>query len=194
MPERKFALRPWRMEDAAALPALAGDLEVARWLRDVFPHPYTRSDAEDFLRLCCGADEDQALYRAVTVDGQVAGSMALTRGRDVYQKSAELGYWLGRPFWGRGLGTWAAEAICREGFRRWDIVRVYAGPYADNLASRRLLEKTGFRLEGVLRHSVWKLGELKDSCVYGLLREEWAERLSRGREEQDGEERDLCLK
>ena len=68
--------------------------------------------------------------------------------------------------------TWAARAICREAFAKLDIVRIYAEPYAYNTGSRRVLEKAGFTLEGTLRRSVYKRGELFDSCIYGLLKEE----------------------
>ena len=99
------------------------------------------------------------------------GSIALARGVDVYQKNAELGYWLGREFHGKGVMTQAVREICRMGFAQWDIGRIYAEPYAGNAGSRRVLEKAGFQLEGVLRRSVYKLGETQDSCMYSLLRE-----------------------
>ena len=112
------------------------------------------------------------LARAIEVDGAAVGSISLTLGSDVYRRSAELGYWLAEPFWGRGLMTSAVAEMCREGFETWDIVRIYAEPYARNLASRRVLEKAGFTLEGTLRRSVFKNGEMLDSCIYALLREE----------------------
>ena len=100
------------------------------------------------------------------------GSISLTLGSDVYRRSAELGYWLAEPFWGRGLMTAAVAEMCREGFGTWDIVRIYAEPYARNLASRRVLEKAGFTLEGTLRQCVCKNGEMLDACIYALIREE----------------------
>jgi len=93
-------------------------------------------------------------------------------GSDVYRRSAELGYWLGEPFWGRGIMTAAVETMCREGFAAWDIVRIHAEAFARNAASRRVLEKAGFALEGTLRRSVYKNGEMLDSCIYALVREE----------------------
>ena len=106
------------------------------------------------------------------VDGEAVGSISLTLGSDVYRRSAELGYWLGKPFWGRGIMTAAVTAMCRDGFGTWDIVRIHAEPFARNAASRRVLEKAGFTLEGTLRQSVYKNGEMLDSCIYALLREE----------------------
>ena len=164
-----FRLRPWRLEDAPSTARWANDLEVARWLRDVFPNPYTLQDAEVFIQICLEAGENN-LYRAIEIDGQAVGSIALARGVDVYQKNAELGYWMGREFHGKGVMTQAVREICRMGFAQWDIGRIYAEPYAGNAGSRRVLEKAGFQLEGVLRRSVYKLGETQDSCMYSLLR------------------------
>lgn len=151
-------LRPWRPEDAPSIARHADDPQVAANLRDVFPCPYQLSDAEEFIRLCRAAEPEQAIFRAIVVDGQAVGSVALTRGTDVCRRSAELGYWLGRAFWGRGIMTKAVEEMCRTGFEAWDIVRIYAEPFAHNAGSRRVLEKAGFALEGVMRSGIWKNG------------------------------------
>ena len=165
-------LRPWRPEDAPSIARHADDPQVAANLRDVFPCPYQLSDAEEFIRLCRAAEPEQAIVRAIVVDGQAVGSVALTRGTDVCRRSAELGYWLGRAFWGRGIMTKAVEEMCRTGFEAWDIVRIYAEPFAHNAGSRRVLEKAGFALEGVMRSGIWKNGRLRDYCRYALLRPE----------------------
>ena len=165
-------LRPWRPEDAPSIARHADDPQVAANLRDVFPCPYQLSDAEEFIRLCRAAEPEQAIFRAIVVDGQAVGSVALTRGTDVCRRSAELGYWLAVPWWGKGIMTEAVRAICREAFRAFDIVRIYAEPFARNTGSCRVLEKAGFTLEGTLRRSVYKGGEILDSRVYALLREE----------------------
>ena len=165
-------LRPWREEDLESLVLLADDWEIARWLRDAFPHPYSREDGEAFLRLCLSANEEEAILLALEAEGRAIGSVSLTRGQDVTRLSAELGYWLGRPYWGRGIMTGAVEELCRLGFARWDIRRIWAQVFAPNAASCRVLEKAGFRREGLLRQNVTKAGETMDSWVYGLLREE----------------------
>ena len=154
-----FTLRPWREEDAPALVPYADDPQVAQNLRDVFPNPYTLADAEGYIRSC------------VEQEGQAAGSIGLFLGNDVYRKSAELGYWLGRPFWRQGIMTASVEEMCALGFAVWDIVRIYAEPYAKNAGSRGVLEKAGFTLEGVKRRSVFKNGEFLDSCIYAKLRD-----------------------
>lgn len=167
-----FTLREWRREDAADVARYADNEKIARNLRDVFPHPYTLADAQDFVNSCVEGAPETSMCRAIVVDGHAVGSIALFRGSDVYQKTAELGYWLAEDYWGKGIMTRAVEQLCREGFSRWDIQRIYAEPFAHNAGSRRVLEKAGFCLEGVLRRSVCKRGETCDSCMYALLREE----------------------
>lgn len=167
-----FTVRPWRMEDAPALVPYADDPLVARNLRDVFPNPYTLADAEGYIRSCIQQEGHGQLCRCIEVDGEAAGSVGLFLGNDVYRRSAELGYWLGRPFWRRGIMTSAVKEMRALGFGTWDIVRIYAEPYARNAGSRGVLEKAGFTLEGIKRKSVFKNGELLDSCVYARLREE----------------------
>ena len=122
--------------------------------------------------MCMRSTSEGELYRAIVVDGRAAGGISVCAGGDVYRRSAELGYWLGEPFWGRGIMTAAVETMCREGFAAWDIVRIHAEAFARNAASRRVLEKAGFALEGTLRRSVYKNGEMLDSCIYALVREE----------------------
>ena len=109
-------------------------------------------------------------------NGEAIGSVGLKLNghTDMTEREdeCELGYWLGEPFWGRGIMTAAVETMCREGFAAWDIVRIHAEAFARNAASRRVLEKAGFALEGTLRRSVYKNGEMLDSCIYALVREE----------------------
>ena len=169
-----FILREWRQSDAADVVRYADNEKIARNLRDVFPHPYTLADAENFINSCLEADEICQLFRAITVDGHAVGSVGLLLGRDVYQKNAELGYWLAEDFWGRGIMTQTVRQFCREGFSRWDIQLIYAEPFAYNIASRRVLEKAGFTLEGIMRQGVFKRGQVCDSCMYALLRESLA--------------------
>ncbi|MCI9170242.1 MAG: GNAT family N-acetyltransferase [Lawsonibacter sp.] len=167
-----FILRKWRREDAADVARYADNEKIARNLRDVFPHPYALADAQGFLDICIAGDPEMSLFRAIEVDGRAVGSISLCRGSDVYQKTAELGYWLAEDYWGRGIMTQAVRQLCREGFSCWDIQRIHAEPFAHNAGSRRVLEKAGFSLEGVMRRGVFKRGQVCDFCMYALLREE----------------------
>ena len=168
----EFTLRPWTIEDVDSVYLYANNEKIAANLRDVFPFPYAYDDARQFVLSCIQAGDERQLARAIQIDGQAVGSISVTLGEDVYRKSGEIGYWLGEPFWGRGIMTAAVETMCREGFAAWDIVRIHAEAFARNAASRRVLEKAGFALEGTLRRSVYKNGEMLDSCIYALVREE----------------------
>lgn len=168
-----FVLREWRQSDAAGVAKYANNGKIACNLRDVFPHPYTLTDAEYFVNSCLEADQDRQLFRAIEIDGHAVGSIALCLGSDVYARTAELGYWLAEEHWGKGIMTRAVRQICEEGFTQWDgLVRIYAEPFAHNAGSRRVLEKAGFTLEGVLRQSVFKGNAVCDSCMYALLAED----------------------
>ena len=162
-------LRPWRISDIPDVARCAANPKIAANLRDCFPYPYTEADARDYVTSCIQAGESRQLCRAIEVVGRAAGSIGVFLHDDVYRKSAELGYWLAEDFWGRGIMTDAVRRLCDEAFQRFGIVRIYAEPYAYNLGSRRVLEHAGFQLEGVLRKSVFKNGQLYDSCIYARL-------------------------
>ena len=166
----EFVLRKWKPEDAASILEYANNEKIAAALRNAFPHPYTLEDAKAYIRACIEKEEDRQATRAILVNGHAAGSIGMFFGTDVYEKSTELGYWLGEPFWGQGIMSEAVIRMCRYVFAKYDIERIFAEPFAGNRASRRVLEKAGFTLEGVLRSSVYKNGMLQDSCMYALLR------------------------
>lgn len=101
----------------------------------------------------------------------MAGSIGVFVQTDVYEKSAELGYWLSEEYWRQGIMTAAVRQICREAFARFDLLRIYAEPFAHNRGSRRVLEKAGFTCEGTMRNGVFKNGQVHSYCMYALLRE-----------------------
>ena len=167
-----FCLRPWREADAVSLARYADDPGIAAHLRDGFPSPYAQADAEMFIRDCLEREGRDQLSRAVVIGGQAAGCVTVTRGQDVYRRCGELGCWLGRPFWGRGVMTAAVEQICREAFGTLGLVRIQAETFSSNGASRAVLEKAGFVPEGIRYRGIYKNGQLLDGCLYALLKEE----------------------
>ena len=167
-----FTLRKWKREDIPHIAASANNPSIAKNLRNAFPHPYLLADAVYFVNECIESEGQGQMTRAIEVDGKAVGSIGIFLMEDVYEKSGELGYWLAEDYWGQEIMTRAVQQICEEGFTQWnDLVRIYAAAYAHNTASRRVLEKAGFALEGVLRQNVFKEGEVCDSCMYALLRE-----------------------
>ena len=168
---KKFELRKWRAEDVEDVAHYANNKHIAANLRNAFPYPYKLEDAKAYISSCVENNEERQICRAIIVDGHAVGSIGIFCGSDVYEKSGELGYWLAEEYWGQGIMTEAVKQICREAFEKFDIVRIYAEPFAYNAGSRKLLEKVGFSQEGVIHQGVCKWGKIHDYCIYGLLRE-----------------------
>jgi RimJ/RimL family protein N-acetyltransferase len=163
-------LRPWAISDAEELALIADDKNIADNLRDVFPNPYSLDDAIHWLSAVI-EQEGPKRYFAIIVNDRLAGSIGLTPKSDIYRKNAEVGYFIAPGFWNRGLTTEALKAITAYAFRTFDIIRVYAEPFADNIGSRRVLEKAGFTHEATFKNYVIKNGVIKDSCIYSVSKE-----------------------
>ena len=167
-----WAIRPYEQADVRRVAELANNIKVARNLADVFPHPYTDADAEAWWTMVRDRLSTEAF--AIAVDGIFAGGISWHPQGDVKRHTVLIGYWLGEPYWGRGIATWAVGAIVAHAFgARPEMVRVCADVFGWNPASARVLEKNGFQLEGVLRRGVCKFGEYTDLLCYGLVRDEW---------------------
>lgn len=165
-----FILRKWKAEDAAEVARYANNEKIACNLRNAFPYPYTLQDAERFIGNCVSSDETKQLFRAIEVNGVAVGSIGIFLGSDVYCKSAEIGYWLAEEFWNKGIMSGAVKQICKEALEKYSIVRIYAEPFAHNAGSRKVLEKAGFSLEGLMKNGVYKNDNVFDYCMYALLR------------------------
>ena len=133
-------LCPWRAEDAEDLTAAVNNKRVLDNLRDGLPYPYTRADAERFICDTLTADPNKNYAFAVTVDGRAVGSIGAFRQGNIHFRTAEMGYYIAQPFWGRGLATSAVRQLCSYLFRNTDILRIFAEPFAENTASCRVLE------------------------------------------------------
>lgn len=166
----QFDLRKWELDDAQSVAQYANNKNIADYLRNRFPHPYTSADAISYIHGYKN-DTPERICRAIAVDKNAVGSIGVFMREDVYSKSAEIGYWLGEPFWNKGIMTAAIRQMCVLAFDFFPIVRIYAEPFAHNIGSRRALEKAGFALEGVLKKSICKNNHIYDSCIYALLKE-----------------------
>jgi RimJ/RimL family protein N-acetyltransferase len=162
------------MEDAPRVQQLAGAREVALNTLSV-PHPYPDGAAEEWIGSQAAKLADGVLTLAID-DGDLAGTIGLTR-KD--HNRAELGYWIGVPYWGRGYATEAAEAMVRYGFEVLELNRIYAAYFARNAASGRVMQKIGMKHEGTLRQHHRKWDEYVDLEFYGILRSEWSLREKR---------------
>ena len=160
-------VRSWTNDDLASLVKYADNRKIWLNLRDRFPHPYTRRDGRDFIQLA-RSQRPETMF-AIDIDGEAAGGIGFVPNADVERVSAEIGYWLGEPFWGRGIGTEALVAVTGHAIQTHHLTRVYALPYARNAASCRVLEKAGFVLEARLRRSAIKDGEIIDQMQYAFV-------------------------
>jgi len=165
-----FILRKWDIKDAPDIARYANNKNIADNLRDAFAYPYTLKDAGKYISSCLAEDEAKKLSRAIVIKGKAAGSISISVQSDIYRKSAELGYWLAQQYWGRGIMSAAVKQITREAFEKLDIIRIYAQPFAHNKASCKVLQHSGFELEGIMKSSVIKNGQIYDSCMYALIK------------------------
>jgi RimJ/RimL family protein N-acetyltransferase len=118
------------------------------------------------------ADTNNTFAFAITVDGTVAGSVGAFRQSNIHSRTAEMGYYVGEDYWGKGICTAAVKLACRYVFEHSDILRIYAEPFSHNAASCRVLEKAGFLFEGTLRSNAVKNGQVIDMKMYALIKEQ----------------------
>ena len=167
----RCVVRTWRKSDADSLVVHADNINVAKHLRDRFPHPYTHQDARAFLKHAIASEDPTNL--AIDVGGTAVGAIGYVPGRDVERYSAEIGYWLGESMWGRGICTEALELLTEYAFTRMNVLRMFALPFADNAGSVRVLEKAGYSREGLMRSNSVKYGVIKDQLLYARINPGW---------------------
>jgi RimJ/RimL family protein N-acetyltransferase len=167
-----IVLRPWTINDAVQLASIANNKKIADNLRDGFPFPYSPEDARNWLNIIL-PENLPPRYFAITVDNCLIGSIGIVSKTDIYRKNFEIGYFIDEEHWGKGIATKAIQIATSYAFRNFDIVRVYAEPFAENAGSRKALENAGFSLEATLKRYVIKNGIIKDSCIYSVLKEDF---------------------
>ena len=164
-------LRPWKIEDKSDLVKSINNKKVLNNLRDGIPYPYTESDAVEFINSMLSADKDNVFAFAITVNDRVVGSISAFRNENIHFRTAELGYYISEQYWSKNIGTSAVKQICDYIFENTNIIRIYAMPFSDNIASCRVLEKAGFFLEGILRKNAVKDGIVRDMKVYSSIKD-----------------------
>lgn len=166
----KCSIRKWRLSDAKDLAAAISNKKVQDNLRDGLPYPYTEQDGADYISAMISADENETFAFAIEAEGKVIGSIGAFRQGNIHRQTAELGYYIAEPYWGRGITVEAVQQICAFVFEQSDIIRIYAEPFAGNAASCRVLEKAGFQYEGTLRRNAVKNGKVLDMRMYSRLK------------------------
>ena len=163
------SIRDWRPADLDRLVRFADNRKIWRNLRDRFPSPYTREASEAWI--AHNLAESPHTNFVIAVDDELVGTIGVILGSDIYARSAEIGYWLGEEFWGQGTATRALRAFVPWAFEEFNLVRVWAAVFVDNLGSARALEKAGFRREAHFRQAAFKEGRVRDEWVYARIRE-----------------------
>ncbi len=164
----EWHIRNYAVRDVAALVKYANNRKVSINLRDRFPYPYKRAHAAAWIQHV-KAQKPQTNF-AIASDGELIGGIGLELQGDVHRLSAEIGYWLGEPYWGKGIATRAVRALTEYGFANYPLVRIFAGVFEWNPASARVLEKAGYVFEGRLRKSAIKDGKIIDQVLYAIVR------------------------
>ena len=162
-------VRSWEWRDRDAIVRHANNKNVSINLRDRFPSPYTVNDARTWLDMVVGREPETNF--AIDVAGEAIGGIGFSLQPDVAYRSAEIGYWLGEEYWGRGIASEALIAVTDHAFAHYDICRLYAHVFEWNGASARVLEKAGYVFEGRLRKSVTKEGKTIDQLMYAMVRD-----------------------
>jgi RimJ/RimL family protein N-acetyltransferase len=160
-------VRSWEFSDVDVVPGYANNRKVWMNLRDAFPHPYTKQHARDWIRGVKSRSPETSF--AIDVDSEAVGGIGFVMHGDVERVSAEIGYWLGEPFWGRGITSAALRAVTQYAMETHGLTRIFAVPFAWNAASCRVLEKAGYALEARLRKSAIKDGRLTDQLQYAFI-------------------------
>ena len=160
-------VRSFRRGDAKSLAVHANNRRVWLNLRDTFPHPYTLGDAREFIAYALR--EDPETHFALAVEKKAVGAIGFKLLGDVERVSAEVGFWLGEDFWGRGIAVDALKAMTRHAFAAYGVTRVFAASFEWNAQSQRVLEKAGYVLEGRMRRSAIKDGKVIDQLLYAHL-------------------------
>lgn len=162
-------MRSWRHGDEASLALHANNRRVWINLRDRLPHPYTRDDATQFITWAMAARPET--HFAIAVGEEAVGGIGYEIQPDVHRISAEIGFWLGEAYWGKGITTEALRAVTEHAFHTHDLRRIFADVFDWNPASMRVLEKAGYTREAVLRKSAIKDGKVIDQMLYAIVRE-----------------------
>ncbi len=164
---KEVSLRPFRDEDAETVARLCNNKKIFDNVRDFFPYPYSLQDARDFITHC--QVHSPPLNMAVIYQGELAGAIGLVTQTDVYTGTAEIGYWLGEPYWNKGIMTRAVRLMVDYAFTTLKLRRVFTAVYAYNSASMRVLEKAGFQPEGIGKNAIIKNGKVWDEHRFAIL-------------------------
>lgn len=161
-------LRRFNIEDVKEVALLCNNINIWNNVKDYFPHPYSIVDAENYINSCLL--EKIPLTFAIEYEGKLVGAIGLELQSDVYRLSAELGYWIGEPYWGNGIATESVKLITNYGFTELGLVRIFSGVFEHNIASMKVLEKAGFVKECIAKKAIIKNDKLLDGHRFAMVK------------------------
>jgi RimJ/RimL family protein N-acetyltransferase len=164
----KIILRPLNETDKSDLAQLANNKKVWDNLRDIMPFPYSVDDAIFFINLT--KQEEPRMTFGIEYDGQLCGVIGLIAQQDVYRKTAEIGYWIGEPFWNKGIATQAVKLITNYGLNKLDYIRIHTGVFEYNIGSMKVLEKCGYKRDGVFEKAIIKNGKIFNEHRFSITK------------------------
>lgn len=164
-----FTLRDFTIADIDSIAENANNIKVSENLRDRFPFPYSRNDAEEFITVIAAADQSKIF--AIDVNGVAVGAIGLITQTDIYKKTIELGYWIGEKYWNKGILSSAVKEVVDYTFNNYDVNKIFAKVFSKNKASAKVLEKNGFVLEARLKNQIYKSDVYLDELVYSKFRD-----------------------
>ena len=163
----KITLRPLQLIDSTSIAFHANNRLVSDNLRDVFPYPYTETDAIQFVQMASAKLPTTEF--AISVSDEVIGVAGIILKEDIYRNNGEIGYWIGQRYWGEGVGTWVVGELVRIAFEDFTLYRVYAEVFENNIASARVLEKNGLIKEATLKNAIIKNGVRQNLNIYSII-------------------------
>jgi RimJ/RimL family protein N-acetyltransferase len=157
-------IRTLTAADAPSLAQYANNRKIWINLRDAFPHPYSIKDAESFIKKSASLNPESNF--AITINNQAVGCIGIGFHKDIERLAAEIGYWLGEPFWNKGIMTRVVSALTSYAITQHQLIRIYAVPFEWNTASIQVLKKAGFKKEARMKKSAIKDGKIINQMLF----------------------------
>jgi RimJ/RimL family protein N-acetyltransferase len=167
----EYFIRSYKTSDAKAIAKYANNYSIYKNLKDYFPYPYTEKHANDWLSFTLSQVPETNF--AIATKDELIGAIGFDMQKDVNRYSAEIGFWLAEPFWGRGVTTQAVITVTNYIFSHHNFNRLFAGVFEGNEPSARVLIKAGYKLEARLRKAVYKQNKFIDQMIYAILKEDF---------------------
>lgn len=167
----EFCIRSYKLSDKEALIKYANNYNISKLLRDQFPFPYTAEEAETWIVHTCNQYPETNFV--IANNTEMFGAIGINLLDDVNRFSAEIGYWIGEPFWGKGIATATLKTFTDFAFTKFELNRIFANVFEGNAASEKVLLKSGYTKEATLKKAVYKEGKLLDQYIYAVLKEDF---------------------